>query len=106
MMTGGHQTMMHGNMMTGRVAAVKEAENLKDDAEVVMRGRIIRSLGDKHYLFQDNTGSITVEIDRKIWRALSSDINEILELRGKIDREQRRVIIEVKSIRKLEPVTR
>jgi uncharacterized protein (TIGR00156 family) len=106
MMTGGHQTMMHGNMMTPRVTTVKESENLKDDAEVVMRGRITRSLGDKQYLFQDNTGEIIVEIDRKIWRALSPDINEILELRGEVDREQRRVIIEVKSIRKFEPVTR
>ena len=106
MMTGGHQTMMHGNMMAARVTTVKEAENLKDDAEVVMRGRITGSLGDKQYRFQDNTGAITVKIDREIWRAASPDINESLELRGEVDQEQRRVTIKVKSIRKLEPVRR
>jgi len=94
----------HGGGFTGpgaQAVSVQEAKNLRDDAPVILRGTILRFLGDERYLFSDNTGTIVVEIDDKLWIGFSVSENELVEIRGEVDRELLRVEIDVKSIRKL-----
>ncbi|MCL2007561.1 MAG: NirD/YgiW/YdeI family stress tolerance protein [Treponema sp.] len=80
---------------------VAEALNLRDDAPVILRGRVLRFLGNERYLFADDTGTITVEIKRRIWGTLSIDENDIVEISGEIERNRNRVEVEVDSIRKI-----
>ncbi|MDR2534955.1 MAG: NirD/YgiW/YdeI family stress tolerance protein [Treponema sp.] len=77
---------------------VQDAQNLYDDARVVLQGFIIRAVGKEEYIFQDGTGEITVEIERKHWRGLSINETDRIEIRGKVDKERSRTKIEVKSI--------
>lgn len=51
----------------GTVATVKQAQDMKDDAWVTMRGNIEKRIGDEDYQFRDATGTMTVEIDHKRW---------------------------------------
>ena len=80
---------------------VAEARNLRDDSPVVLQGKIERFLGDEKYLFTDNTGTVTVEIDDRLWVGLSINQNDTVEISGEVDRDFRGVEIEVNSIKKI-----
>ena len=82
-------------------ATVAEARRFRDDTPVILQGRIIRFLGDDKYIFADDTGNITVEIDRRVWGNLSVGENDMVEITGEIDRYPFRVEVEVRSIRRL-----
>jgi uncharacterized protein (TIGR00156 family) len=83
------------------VVTVDVAKGLKDDHPVVLRGRIERFLGDEKYLFADETGSIIVEIDKKLWRGLSVDQNDTVEITGEVDKGFSKIEIEARSIKKV-----
>lgn len=80
---------------------VEAAKQLRDDHPVILRGRIERFLGDEKYLFADETGSVVIEIDDRLWRGFSADQNDVVEITGSVDRDFSRVEIEADSIRKL-----
>jgi len=80
---------------------VSRARNLRDDSKVVLQGRILRAVGNEKYIFADNTGEITVEIDAEVWRDLSVSENDLVEIYGEIDRDDRRVEVDVKFIRRI-----
>jgi uncharacterized protein (TIGR00156 family) len=83
------------------IVTVDTARGLRDNHPVVLRGRIERFLGDEKYLFTDETGSITVEIDKKLWRGLSVDQNDTVEITGEVDKDFTKVEIEASSIKKI-----
>ena len=80
---------------------VAEAKNFRDDTPVVLQGKIERFLGDEKYLFTDSTGTITVEIDNRLWAGLSINQNDTVEISGEVDKDFRGVEIEVNSIKKI-----
>jgi len=80
---------------------VAEALMLRDDSPVIMRGKIERFLGNEKYLFSDETASIIIEIENKVWRGITVDENDVVEISGEIDRNFRRVEVDVNSLRKL-----
>jgi uncharacterized protein (TIGR00156 family) len=85
----------------GAVAiTVEEAKNLRDDSPVILQGTIERFLGDEKYTFSDDSGTITIEIDNKIWSGLSVDQYDTVEITGKLDRDFTGIEVEVKTIRK------
>jgi uncharacterized protein (TIGR00156 family) len=83
------------------VVTVDAAKGLRDDYPVILKGKIERFLGDEKYLFTDETGSIIVEIDDRLWRGLSVDQNDMIEITGEIDRGLRRIEIEASGIKKM-----
>lgn len=79
---------------------VKEALKLHDDAFVVLQGRIVASLGDEKYTFQDATGTVMVEIDDDDWRGITVTPETNLEISGELDKEMFEATkIDVKSFR-------
>jgi uncharacterized protein (TIGR00156 family) len=80
---------------------VSEAKNLRDNTPVILQGRIERFLGDEKYLFSDDTGSIVVEIDNRVWGNLSIDQTDVVEIDGEIDRDFRGNEVEVRTVRKI-----
>ena len=83
------------------IVTVDAAKGLKDDYPVILRGKIERFLGDEKYLFTDETGSIVVEIDNRLWHGLSVDQNDTVEIIGEVDRGFTRTEIEASSIKKI-----
>jgi uncharacterized protein (TIGR00156 family) len=83
------------------VVTVDTAKWLRDDYPVVLRGKIERFLGDEKYLFIDETGSIIVEIDDRLWRGVSVDQNDTVEITGEVDRGFTKTEIEASSIKKI-----
>ncbi|MDR0407810.1 MAG: NirD/YgiW/YdeI family stress tolerance protein [Campylobacteraceae bacterium] len=83
------------------IVTVETAKSLRDDYPIVLRGKIERFLGDEKYLFTDVTGSIVVEIDNRLWRGLSVDQNDTVEIVGEVDKGFMRTEIEANGIKKV-----
>ncbi len=77
---------------------VKEALELRDDSPVVLEGKITQSLGDEKYQFSDGSANIIIEIDNEDWRGLTVNENDIVEIRGEIDKEFLKAKVDVDSI--------
>ncbi|MHB9291096.1 putative Protein YgiW [Hollandina sp. SP2] len=82
------------------MVTVEVVKTLKDDYLVTVQGKIEQFLGHEKYLFTDDTGSIVIEIDKKLWRGISVDQEDIVEITGEVDRESEGVEIEAKTIKK------
>ena len=85
----------------GTMVTVKQAQDMKDDAWVTMRGNIEKRIGDEDYLFRDATGTMTVEIDNKRWEGQTVGPKDNVELQGKLDKDFNSLELDVKQIRKL-----
>ena len=83
------------------VFTVEQAKKLRDDAPVKLQGKIERFIGDEKYIFTDATGSITIEIDDKLWKDLIVDENDLVEIIGELEKDFMRVEIDVSRIRKI-----
>ncbi|UNM95783.1 NirD/YgiW/YdeI family stress tolerance protein [Ignatzschineria rhizosphaerae] len=80
------------------ISKVEAVRQMPDDTYVTVVGHIIAQQGrdrDK-YLFQDETGEIIVEIDKKLWRNQPVSPETTVKILGELDqsRHQDRVKIE------------
>lgn len=66
---------------------VAEAKKMSDDTNVVLVGSIIQNLGDEKYSFKDATDSVTVEIDNEDWNGINVTPNDVIEIRGQVDKD-------------------
>lgn len=86
---------------SGTVVTVKQAQGMKDDSWVILRGNIEKRTGDEDYLFRDATGTMTVEIDHKRWEGQTVSPKENVELTGELDKEDNAIEMDVKQVKKL-----
>ncbi len=82
-----------------RAATAVEVADLPDEAEVILTGYIVRALGDERYEFQDDSGTLTVEIDDDEWRGIEVSPQDRVELTGEVDHEGRDTELEVDHVR-------
>lgn len=80
---------------------VDQALKLRDDAPVALRGNIVRHLGGEKYLFQDDTGSIAVDIDQRKWAGQNVTPQDRIEIHGEIDKDWNSIEVDVDTIRKI-----
>ena len=83
------------------LVTVKQAQELKDDAWVTLRGNIEKRVGDEDYQFRDATGTLRVEIDDKRWDGQTIGPQDKVELQGKLDKDFNSVELDVKRVRKI-----
>lgn len=84
---------------SARAATVAEASAMPDDAHVTLVGSIVKSLGDEKYEFQDDTGTIVVEIDDDEWNGIEATPTTRIQLRGEIDKDSRKTEVDVDAVR-------
>lgn len=80
--------------------SVAEAKNLRDEAPVVMVGKIEKNLGNEKYTFSDATDSVVVEIDNDDWNGLTVGPEDVVEIRGEVDKDFTSFEIDVDAIMK------
>ena len=68
------------------VISVEQIQGLNDDTYVILQGNITQALGDEMYVFSDGTGTINVEIDDDDWNGLNVGPNDLVVIRGEIDK--------------------
>ena len=77
---------------------IQEALSRRDDAIVVLTGKIVNSLGDEKYLFRDDTDEVIIEIDDEDWHGIRVTPEDTLEIVGKVDKDfMEQTKIDVKS---------
>ena len=69
-----------------KTSSVKEALEMKDDAPVVLKGKIEKSLGNEKYQFNDGTGVIIIEIDDDEWNGITVSPDMLIQISGEIDK--------------------
>ncbi|MBE9817551.1 NirD/YgiW/YdeI family stress tolerance protein [Campylobacter concisus] len=79
--------------------SVKEALKLKDDAKVVLEGKIKSHIKSDKYEFIDKNGDvIIIEIDNKKWDNITVNEDTPLRIRGEIDKDFTKTEIDVDSV--------
>lgn len=67
------------------VAAI--LKNPVDDQAVVLRGHLLRKVGNEKYTFSDGTAEIRVEIDDKVFMNRKIDARTQVEIRGEVEKD-------------------
>lgn len=91
----------YDNNILRKRATVEEALKMKDNSYVTIKGNIVQRLSSDNYIFRDETGSITVEIDSNKWQGQVANPKDKLELSGEIERNFKSVKLDVDNVRKL-----
>ncbi|MBR2921877.1 MAG: NirD/YgiW/YdeI family stress tolerance protein [Alphaproteobacteria bacterium] len=86
-----------------KTISVAEALKLSDNTAVELVGKIEKSLGDEKYQFSDESGSVIVDIDNEDFRGLTINENDVVKLRGEVDKELlEETVIDVDSVEKVQ----
>ncbi|MXP49762.1 YgiW/YdeI family stress tolerance OB fold protein [Pantoea sp. Eser] len=83
------------------VVTVKQAEEMKDDSWITVRGKLEKQIGDEDYLFRYQTGNMKVEIDHKHWNGQTISPKDTVELTGELDKDFNSIEMDVKQVKKL-----
>ena len=86
--------IVHGQTIT----TVNEAKNLPQDSWVVLTGNITNAWSGNYYTFRDSSGEILVEIEWNVWRGLSVNVSDIVEIRGEVRINSGQASIRVRAI--------
>lgn len=80
------------------VISVEQIQGLNDDTYVILQGNITQALGDEMYVFSDGTGTINVEIDDDDWNGLNVGPNDLVVIRGEIDKDGNVLEVDVDEV--------
>ena len=84
------------------ISTVKQVKEMRDDTNVVMQGRIVQRVdNDDEYMFEDATGTITVEIDKKDWQGQTVTPSDTVKLYGEVDRGIFNTEVDVDRVEKM-----
>ena len=97
---GPGNTMNMGNMNNTQPAVwtVTEIMTLPDNTPVVMRGYITKNMGNNIYVFEDDSGTIMMEIDEEDWNGNTVRVDDIVTVYGNVDKGTNYTEIDVSSI--------
>ncbi len=96
-----HNNNMHMNTsMNSRPAVwtVTEVMTLPDETPVVMRGYITKNMGNNIFVFEDDSGTIMLEIDEEDWNGNTVRVDDIVTVYGNVDKDTNYTEIDVNSI--------
>ncbi len=79
--------------------SVARASTLEDGTKVMLIGRIVSQIGGHEYNFTDGTDHMVVEIGRKTWKGVVVSPNDKVILKGKIEKDDDRTVLDVKSVK-------
>ena len=82
----------------GQVTTVIEARNLTQGSWVVLTGNIMNLRSGNNYTFRDSTGEMLVEIEGNVWRGLSVNISDTVEISGEVRINRGTASIRVRAI--------
>ena len=80
------QSFAENMVRTMPTTTVSEALLLQDYTPVALVGTITQNLGNEKYQFQDNTGTVVIEVDDEDWNGITPSADDILIITGEIDK--------------------
>lgn len=90
------------NTSSLELSTVIEVSQMEDNTKVMLEGFIGRQSGDDNYIFKDDTGEITIEVEEDTWRG--QNVNEDIKVRimGEYEKEANSEEIEVEWLEIIE----
>lgn len=88
-LSSGAMAAYTGPVVQNKVS-VTQLKNLADDSLVTLQGNLTKHLGGEYYLFRDESGEIEVEVDNKVWRGITVGPEDLLNIRGEVDKSWNR----------------
>lgn len=81
-------TVSKGGFVDGSeiIVTTTQVKDMRDDTPVIVKGKIVKRTGDEKYMFQDDADTIIVEIDDDDWRGVTVTPEDIVILRGEVDK--------------------
>ena len=80
------------------VVGAAQVKEMRDDANVTLRGNIVQHLGGDDYLFRDATGTVQVEIDHDKWGGRKVTPTDVVVLHGEVDKDLFSVSVDVEQV--------
>lgn len=89
-----------GNGMNTQPAVwtVTEVMSLPDNTPVIMRGYITKNMGNNIFVFEDDSGTIMLEIDEEDWNGNTVRVDDIVTIYGNVDKGTNYTEIDVNSV--------
>jgi len=99
-LAGPGNTMYMGNNTNVQPAVwtVTEVMSLPDNTPVVMRGYITKNMGNDIFVFEDDSGTIMLEIDEEDWNGNTVRVDDIVTVYGNVDKGTNYTEIDVSSV--------
>lgn len=69
------------------VSHVSAVQNMPEDATVYIQGYLIQNLGNEMYTFQDDSGTITVEIDEDLMAPSATSPNTLVWIAAEVNKD-------------------
>lgn len=76
----------------------KSVSDARYDSWVTLEGNIVKQIYDDLYVFQDNSGTVTVEIDTEEFKGQKVTPETKVKIIGEIGRENHKKIVEVEEL--------
>lgn len=81
------EAMDSAKQITKPVTHVADAANMPEDTIIYIQGNLTQSLGDEMYIFTDDSGNITVEIDDGLMKGQTFVPNMAVIITASVDKE-------------------
>lgn len=77
-----------------------KVHSLSADKEVTLKGYVAKEISGDKYMFEDNTGSVTVVISKAEWKAVHPSPKEMVEIKGKVEKIGSETMVKVQHFAK------
>ena len=81
------------------VSQVSEIKNMPDESMVYIQGYLIQNLGNENYTFQDDSGTMTVEIDDDLMANNTYSPTALVWIAAEVDNEGDVISLDAEEIR-------
>lgn len=80
------------------ISSVSDVKNMPDDSTVYIQGYLIQNLGNENYTFQDDSGTMTVEIDSDLMGSNMYSPTTMVWIAAEVNKEGDVVALEAEEI--------
>ena len=80
------------------ISKVSDVQNMSDDSTVYIQGYLIQNLGNEMYMFQDNSGTISIEIDDDLLASNTVAPNALVWIVAEVNKDGQVTSLEAEEI--------
>lgn len=93
-----HAASMNSDGADKPISHVSDVKNMPDDTMVYIQGYLIQNLGNENYTFQDDSGTLTVEIDDDLMGSNMYSPTTLVWIAAEVDKQGDVVSLEAEEI--------
>ncbi len=91
-------TMKSADSADKPVSQVSDVQNMADDTTVYIQGYLVQNLGNEMYMFQDDSGTIAIEIDDDLLASNTVAPNALVWIVAEVNKDGQVTSLEAEEI--------